>query len=65
METFEDLRRSIGRIIGQSIGPGQFKMVISERQKMGAFTDSLDKIIIAILEYLEAQDNEKTVQSPK
>lgn len=57
IKTFIELRKKIGKIIGQSIGPHQFEQVITERDKFGSFQSGEQmKTIIAILEYLEAQD---------
>lgn len=62
--TFDELRRKIGRLVGQSIGPGQFGQVIKERDKLGAFqAREMELAIIAILEYLESQAKHEDIQS--
>ena len=58
-QSFEDLRRKIGRIVGQSMGNGQMQSVIKERSRMGAFqSKAVEETLIAILEYLESRDDE-------
>lgn len=60
--TFQDFRRKISHIVGQAIGPGQFKAVINERDRSGAFRAKEQKdVIIEILAYLEDRDDEKPV----
>lgn len=57
-QSFDDLRRKVGRIIGQSMGNGQMAQVIKERSRMGAFSSrAQEDTIIAILEYLESRDD--------
>jgi hypothetical protein len=61
--TFADLRRKIGRLVGQSIGPGQFGQVIKERDKSGAFQmREMEMAIIYILEYLESIEKDENIQ---
>lgn len=57
-QTFDDLRHTIGRIIGQSMGNGQMKDVIKQRLRTGHFAErELQDVVIAILEYLESRDD--------
>lgn len=59
---FSELRRKVGTIIGQAIGPGQFKQAINERDKSGQFRGKeMKDTIIEILTYLEQRDEKETL----
>jgi hypothetical protein len=65
---FKELRRRIGNMFGQAIGPEGFKEVMQDARERGAFQNAeIQKVITEILLYLEANspDENKTVQSDK
>lgn len=64
-QSFDDLRRKVGHIIGQSMGNGQMAQVIKERSRMGAFAQKAqEETIVAILEYLESRDDHEEAIQP-
>lgn len=59
--TFNTLRKKVGQICGQSIGPQGFATVIQDARERGAFQNAeMQKTISEILLYLEANASDET-----
>lgn len=58
--TFNQLRKKIGQICGESIGPEGFKDVIDGARQRGGFQNAeIQKTLTEILLYLEANASEQ------